>query len=74
MQVNVWRKGVAGVDAAGKDKEIFTLFLDTITVAEAVADLVSMATMVKTHIYVAYSQWKFARSIPTNTHELCFHS
>ena len=65
MQVNVWRKGVTGVDAAGKDKEIFTLFLDTITVAEAVADLVSMATMVKTHIYVAYSQWEFARSIPT---------
>jgi hypothetical protein len=65
VQVNSWRKGVAGVDAVGKDKEIFTLFLDTLPVTEAITNLQNMATMIKTHIYVAYRQWEFTRSIST---------
>ena len=63
VQVNIWRKGTAGVDANGKDKEIFTLFLDTLTLTDAVSSLQKMATMMKTHIFVAHRQWQFNRSI-----------
>ena len=63
VQVYVWRKGIAGVDAAGKDKEIFTIFLDTIPLDAAVSDLQSMAKMMKTHIYVACRQWEYNRVI-----------
>ena len=65
VQVHTWRKGVAGVDALGKDKEIFTLFLDTVPVSDAISSLKKMATFMKTHIYVAYSQWEFNRSMST---------
>ena len=63
IQVTTWRKGVAGVDAQGKDKEIFTLFLDNLSVTEAVSTLQALAKMMKTHIYVAYRQWEFNRTM-----------
>ena len=61
VQVYAWRKGVAGVDGAGKDKEIFALFLDTKPLSEAVKSLQDMAATMKTHIYVAYRQWEYNR-------------
>ena len=54
VQVNIWRKGTAGVDAVGKEKEIFTLFLDSLSLEDAISSLKKMATMMKTHIFVAY--------------------
>ena len=65
IQVYSWRKGVAGVDAAGKDKEMFTLFLDQIPLVTAVSNLQNMAKMIKTHIYVAYRQWEYTRELPS---------
>ena len=63
VSVYTWRKDTAGIDAVGKDKEIFTLFLDKIPLEEAVESLRVLAKMMKTHIFVAYRQWEFARSI-----------
>ena len=65
IQVYSWRKGVAGVDGAGKDKEIFTLFLDTIPLPDAVSTLQRLAASMKTHIYVAYRQWEYNRMMST---------
>ena len=52
------------MDAAGKEKEIFTLFHDTKPVGEVLEDFKKMAKHLKTHIFVAYRQWEFAREIP----------
>ena len=41
------------------------MFLDSTPVEEAVSSLQAMAKMMKTHIFVAYRQWEFARSIPS---------
>ena len=65
VDVHVWRRGIAGVDATGKEKEIFTLFLDVMTVDDAIKSLEKMAVMMKTHILVAYKQWEFNRNIIT---------
>ena len=54
VKVNVWRKGTAGVDAVGKEKEIFTLFLDDLTLADAIFSLKKLAIMMKTHIRVSH--------------------
>ena len=39
------------------------MFLDTLTLTDAVSSLQKMATMMKTHIFVAHRQWQFNRSI-----------
>ena len=65
IEVNVWRKGTAGVDASGNIKEIFTMFLDVLTLSDSIDILKQMAKMMKTHIFVAYKQWEFNRSIST---------
>ena len=62
IEVLMWKKGVSSkLHKTGKQQEVFSIFKEGMTVAQAVALLKSDVKDLKKHIFVAYKQQDYAR-------------